>query len=340
MLTDRAVDLRVSNGHGLSMVLNPFGARIVELRVPDRDGNVDNVVLGFDDLGSYRRHVNLYLGATIGRVANRISGASFQQDGCRYRLASNEGPNHLHGGADRSLDRVIWSAENIVSEYGPGIAFEYLSPHLEEGYPGNLKVRAEYSLSERNELWTAFTAVSDASTPVNLTNHAYWNLGGAGSGSILDHELAIAADHVLATTDDLVPTGVLEAVAGTALDFRRARPIGERLPEAGSQPWPGIDHAFVLNPKPSGFGAVASLRDPASGRTMEILTSEPSFQVYTANRLPAVNGRDGRVYGGGTAICLEPQRLPDSVNRPEFPSVTLTAGQEYRHVTCYRFLLR
>jgi aldose 1-epimerase len=338
-MTHPATELGVSNGHGLSMVLSAFGARIVELRAPDRHGDIDNVALGFDDLDGYRRHADLYFGATIGRVANRISGASFQLDGHRYRLAANEGRNHLHGG-ERGFDQVLWSAERTVTPHGPGVVFEYVSPHLEEGYPGNLTVRAEYSLSERNELWTVYTAVSDAATPVSMTNHTYWNLAGAGSGSVVGHELRVTAHHVVATDDDLIPTGALDPVAGTALDFRQSRPIGERRPESGSQPWPGLDHAFILDQSDGPLEVKGSLWDPRSGRAMDLLTYEPSLQVYTANRLPALTGRDGKRYGVGHSVCLEPQRIPDSVNRPEFPAITLPAGQEYRHVSCYRFSVR
>ena len=338
--TERGETLRISNARGLSATFSAFGARLVELRVPDRDGSLDNVVLGFDDDKGYRDNVDLFFGATIGRVAGRIAGGSFELDGRRHQLACNEGQTHLHGGPERSFDRVDWSAERVITEHGAGVTFEYVSPDMEEGYPGTLRAQAEYSLSEADELWTVFRAVSDAPTPVNMTSHAYWNLNGAGPGSILDHELTLAASQIVAMGDDLVPTGALDPVAGTIRDFRRGRPIGERLPEDGSEPWPGFDNAFVLDERDPDADVAVSLWDPVSGRAMDIFTGEPSIQMYTANRVPEITGRDGRAYRPGNAICLEPQRMPDAVNRPEFGSIVVPAGEEYVHVSCYRFSVR
>lgn len=331
--------LELVNARGASARLSPFGARLVELRVPDREGATGNVVLGFDTTEEYRRNVDLYFGATIGRVAGRISGAAFSLDGQRYTLVPNEGSNQVHGGAARALDRVDWSAERVDTDRGPGVAFTYTSLDGEEGYPGTLTVRSEYGLSEDNELWTVLTAVSDAPTPVNLTTHAYWNLGGAGPGSILDHELTIRAQRVVALDAALLPDGTFDPVAGTALDFRSPRRLGERLPET-EEPWPGFDAAFVLDAHDAEADVVVSLYDQASGRAMNILTTEPSIQMYTANRMPEITGRDGLAYRPGNAICLEPQRFPDAVNRPEFPSVVVTPGEEYRHVSRYRFSVR
>jgi aldose 1-epimerase len=337
MSVSTAAGLVVANANGASATFSAFGARLVALRVPDRNGRLDNVTLGFDTDAEYRRHANLYFGATIGRVAGRISGSAFSLGGRRYELTANEGPNHVHGGTRRSLDRVEWSAQRVETERGSGVSFEYVSPHLEEGYPGILTVRSEYVLSDHNVLWTVLTAVSDDPTPVNLTNHAYWNLAGAGSGPVLDHVLDIAASRRVAMTDDLLPTGELAPVDGTALDFRGGRRIGERLPEEEPEPWPGFDSALVLD---EGADVAVRLWDPASGRALDIVTSEPSIQLYTANRLTQIAGRDGRTYRAGGAICLEPQRMPDAVNRPEFPSIVLAAGDEFRHVSCYRFYTR
>jgi aldose 1-epimerase len=331
--------LGLKNDGGMSAVLSPFGARLVELQVPDRDGTPGNVVLGFDDTHGYRQHAGLYFGATVGRVAGRIAHSAFSLNGRRFELAPNEGPHHVHGGVERSLDRVKWSAEVVETDHGRGVAFEYLSRDGEEGYPGNLSVRAEYSLSDDDELWTVFTAVTDARTPVNITNHSYWNLNGAGPGSVLDHELTVAAGHFVAMDDELIPTGQLAPVDGTVLDFRLPRRLGDRLPDDGSEPWPGFDGAFVLDPHDPTDASVR-LFDPESGRAMDVLTSEPSIQMYTANRLPELTGRDGRPYRAGNAICLEPQRMPDAVNRPEFPSIVVAPGEEYRHTTCYRFYVR
>lgn len=336
---EAAATLRVVNAHRASATFSPFGARLVELRVPDRAGALDNVVLGFDDDADYRAHANLYFGATIGRVAGRIAGGAFALGGRRFELARNEGGNALHGGAERAFDRVDWSARSSATEHGPGVVFEYLSPDGEEGYPGNLRVQAEYALSDRNELWTTFRARTDAPTPVNMTSHAYWNLNGAGPRSILDHELSIVAGNTVALDGDLVPTGGLEPVAGTAADFRGARRLGERLP-GGDEPWPGFDAAYVLDRREAATDAAVTLHDPASGRLMEIVTTEPSIQMYTANRVPEITGRDGRPYRSGNAICLEPQRMPDAVNRPEFESIVVAPGEEYLHVSCYRFSVR
>jgi aldose 1-epimerase len=326
-------DLRVTNRHGLVMTVSPFGARLVELLVPDRDGRLDNVTLGFDDVDGYRRNVSLYFGATVGRVAGRIAKGEFSLHGQRYELARNEGENHLHGGADRSLDRVEWSTRRVASDDAQGVVFEYLSPHLEEGYPGNLSVRAEYLLTDQNELVTVLTAVGDMDTPVNLTNHTYWTLNGGRPGTILDHELRIAAANVVSVDDELIATGGIEPVTGGALDFRGSRCIGAQLP-GGREPWPGFDLPYLLDEHDES-AVVASLRDPVSGRKMEIKTSEPSLQVYTANRLAAMAGRAGTSYGPGSAICMEPQRVPAPLDGSS--DIVLPAGQEYRHDTRYCF---
>jgi len=337
---ERGGALRVANAHGVSATFSAFGARLVELCLPDRDGKLGNVVLGFDDDAGYRENVNTYFGATVGRVAGRIAAGSFTLGGRRYQLAQNEGETALHGGPERGFDRVEWSVEQVERERGRGVRFAYVSPDGEEGYPGALRVQAEYALSDDNELWTVLRAIPDAPTPVNLTNHTYWNLNGAGPRSILDHELMIAAERIVGTGQDLVPTGELEPVAGTARDFRAHRRIGERLPEDTLEPWPGFDNAYVLDERDPDADVAVSLWDPESGRAMQVFTTEPSIQRYTANRVPSITGRDGREYRAGNAICLEPQRMPDAVNRPEFESIIVGPGEEYLHVTRYRFSTR
>jgi aldose 1-epimerase len=335
----------VSNTNGLTMTVSSFGARLVELRAPDRNAVPGNVVLGFEDLGSYQQHRNLYLGATIGRVAGRIAGGRFVSAGLDFQLDCNEGDNHLHGGRSRSFDRVNWTAWEAVSARGRGVAFEYASPHLEEGYPGNLHARAEYLLSDRNELWTVFRAVSDEATPVNLTNHSYWNLGG-GDSPITGHYLMLTAAEVLGTGPDLIPTGSRFPVADTALDYRRERRIGDLLPDSGSEPWPGLDHTYLLDNHDlddhddGPLRQAAVLYAPESGRSMELLTTEPALQVYSGNRLPDLMGRNGSRFAAGHALCLEPQHVPDSPALPGFPSIVLQPGQEYRHTSCYRFSTR
>lgn len=333
-------EFTVSNGQGLSMTVSSFGARLVELQVPDKYGVCKNVVLGFDAVESYKRHINLYLGATIGRVAGRIAGGRFASGGLDLQLDRNEGPNHLHGGGSRGFDRVDWSVATTAFSSGNGIGFEYISPHLEEGYPGNLRARVDYILSSENELWTDFRAVSDQATPVNLTNHSYWNLAGGGT-AVTDHHLMIAAQEALGTGPDLIPTGTRDSVAGTALDYRRQRRIGDLLPENGSEPWPGLDHTYLLeNHSDGSLKLAAALYDPESGRHMELLTTEPALQVYSANRLPGLTGRNGVPFAAGHALCLEPQQVPDSPALAGFPSIVLSAGQEYRHTSCYRFTAR
>ena len=254
------------------MTLSPFGARLVELQVPDADGRLDDVVLGLDDVEAYARHRNVYLGATIGRVAGRIGGGRFTLAGTEHALAHNEGGNHLHGGPTHSFDRVDWAVDELSDDdltvvAGRGVAFTYRSPHLEERYPGALDARAAYVLSDARELWTILTATCDRRCPVNLTHHTYWNLAG-GEVAILGHELMLAASEVLATDVELIPTGGLVAVEDTPLDFRRKRPVGAWLPTAG-EPWPGIDHTYVLDGADGSLSLAATLRDPDSGRTRE-----------------------------------------------------------------------
>lgn len=331
-----ADEFTVSNGHGLVMTVSSFGARLVELQVPDKGGTPENVVLGLDRMESYKLHTDLYLGATIGRVAGRIAGGRFVSSDLDIQLDQNEGSNHLHGGRSRSFDRVNWSVSESESDGGKSIVFEYASPHLEEGYPGNLYARAEYLLTDTNELWTVFTAECDRATPVNFTNHSYWNLAG-GNVPVTNHHLMIAAQDVLGTGPDLIPTGSLQPVANTALDYRRRRRIADLLPAEGGEPWPGLDHTYVLDTRIDSHQPAAVLHDPASGRTMELLTSEPSLQVYSANRLPMLTGRNGATFAAGHALCLEPQHIPDSPALPQFPSIVLSAGRQYRHSSCYRF---
>ncbi|WP_306926175.1 aldose epimerase family protein [Arthrobacter globiformis] len=332
-------EITVSNGHGLAMTLSSFGARLVELNLPDRNGLVENVVLGFDGLAPYEQHANLYLGSTIGRVAGRVAGGHFLSGGLDLQLDPNEGDNHLHGGRHRSFDRVEWSVAASHPSLGAGVIFEYVSPHGEEGYPGTLHARAEYALSEDNELRVVLTATCDRTTPVNLTNHTYWNLAG-GNVPITGHQLMIQAHNTLATSADLIPTGSLVPVPGTALDYRQQRRIGDALPEGGGEPWPGLDHTYLLDDSDGSLRRAAILYDPDSGRSVELFTTEPALQVYSANRLPALQGRNGVSFAAGHALCLEPQKVPDSPALPGLPSIVVPAAQEYRHVICYKFRTR
>ncbi len=309
------------------------GASLVELEVPDRDGRLADVVLGFDSVDGYRSPQNPYLGATIGRVANRIAYGRFSIGDQVYRLAVNEPPHHLHGGAARSFDKVRW--ETIAASRGE-VVFRYRSVDGEEGYPGELEATAIYRL-HGPALTIIYEATVDRTSPVNLTNHSYFNLGGHASGDILEHELAIDADRTTAVDAELLPTGLEAPVDGTALDLRRARPLGAGVRELASEPTLGYDHNYVLRSSTSGVRDVAMLRHLPSGRTMVLATDQPSLQCYSGNRLEDLEGKRGARYGPHGGLCLEPQYAPDSVNQPRFPSILLEPGRTYRHVSRYHF---
>lgn len=322
-----------TNQNGLSMQLTNYGAILVTFEAPDREGRLDNINLGFKSLDGYlQRHP--YFGATVGRFCNRIGGAKFTLDGETYELAANDGTNHLHGGL-KGFDKVIWEAEPVEGAEGVGVRFSYHSADGEEGYPGNLQVEALYLLTNENELKVDFTATTDKATPVNLTNHAYWNLGGAGSGTILDHQLTLAADRYLEVDGELIPTGNIPGVSGTPLDFLKAEAIGARI--ADLAPMSGYDHCFVLQKQGSGLELAARVEDPESGRVLEILTTQPAIQLYTGNFLDGSDGAGG--YPQHSGFCLETQHHPDAPNKADFPSVILRPGETYRQTTVHRFLV-
>jgi aldose 1-epimerase len=325
----------LTNRNGLVARVMTYGATLTELHVPGKDGKLEDVVLGFDTLDGYLKG-HPYFGSTTGRVANRIAGGKFLLDGRSYRLAANNGPNHLHGG-NVGLDKRVWKAAAVQSDLGPAVRFTYMSPDAEEGYPGNLDIAVTYTLTNANELRIDYRATTDESTPVNLTNHAYFNLAGAGNGTILDHELMIAASRYTPVDATSIPTGVIAPVAGTVMDFTKPMKIGARIDEVGGDPG-GYDHNYVLDKKGAELALAARLRDPTSGRVMEVWTTEPGIQLYTGNYLDGtLTGKGGKVYGKRAALCLETQHFPDSVNRPEFPSVILRPGQTYRQTTVHRF---
>lgn len=317
----------------LSVTLIGYGATVASLAVPDRDGRRANVVLGFDDLAAYEQK-SPYFGATIGRCANRIAGGRFTLHGQAYQLAVNNGPNHLHGGL-RGFDKVAWEAE-VKDGDPPAVEFRYTSPDGDEGYPGRLDVRATYCLAGPAELRLAWRAVADRDTPVNLTNHTYFNLHGAGRGTILDHELQVAASRYTPVDATAIPTGAVDPVAGTPFDFTAPRPIGERIADVSG----GYDHNFALDatPGPAGMpGFAARLRDPSSGRVLEIATTQPGLQFYSGNFLDgSLTGPDGPFVRHG-ALCLETQHFPDTVHHPQFPPVILRAGSEYLETATWRF---
>jgi aldose 1-epimerase len=319
---------------GLSIAVSDLGATLVRLRTPDRTGNAADVVLGFDAAAGYLGPDNAYLGATVGRVANRISGATFELDGRRYELARNEGPNHLHGGGGHAFSWRLWRVEEATET---AVALGLRSPDGEEGYPGRLDVLASYTL-DGDTLTIRYVATTDAPTPVNLTNHAYFDLDGAGSGTVHGHVVRLRADAVTATDEALLPTGELHDVAGTPLDLNEGRVLREAIAELAGTPARGFDHNYVLGHQRGPLRAAAEVISPASGRRLELATTEPGLQLYTGQHLASsLTGRDGRRYGPFSGLCLEPQVWPDAINVPGFPEVVLGPGERYEHVTQLRF---
>jgi aldose 1-epimerase len=328
------------NETGLMARVMTYGATLVELHVPDAGGTSDDVILGFDDVAGYESSDNQYFGCSTGRVCNRIANATFTLDGKEYRLAANDGPNHLHGGSSRSLDKVVWEARPFDSSDRLGVEFTYLSPDGEEGYPGNLRISATYTIMRySNDLRIVFRCTTDQATPVNLTNHAYFNLAGAGSETVLNHLLQLNADQYTPTDHTLIPTGQIEPVAGTALDFRESHTVGERIQELVETPTLGYDHNFVLNPGGNNPipNLAATLIDPESGRRLRIRTNQPAIQFYSGNFLKGQEGKGQRRYLQRSALCLETQHSPDSVNQPDFPSIILKPEVERKFVTTYTF---
>jgi aldose 1-epimerase len=327
------------NAHGLEVSAITYGGIITSLRVPDRQGRMGDVVLGFDALDPYLAGTP-YFGAIIGRYGNRIGGGRFELDGTTYQLATNDGANHLHGG-NVGFDKVLWAGEPFQSDTSVGVVFSYTSPDGEEGYPGTLDVQVTYTLTDSDRLVFDYHATTDAPTPVNLTQHSYFNLGGEGSGTILDHELFVAASAYTPVDEGLIPTGEIATVEGTPFDFRERTAIGARIDADDPQLalGPGYDHNFVLDTAGEGLLSLAArVVEPTSGRTMEILTDQPGLQFYSGNFLDGtLVGKSGRPYVHRGGFCLETQHFPDSPNQPAFPSTILRPGQEYRTRTVYAF---
>lgn len=329
---------RLEGDGGVVVEVISYGAAIRSLLVPDAAGHLADVVLGFDDIAGYQSEANQYFGCTTGRVCNRIGGARFELEGEVHQLAANDGDHTLHGGAERSLDKVVW--EGVVDDSDDSVAavdFTYISADGEEGFPGNVHFYARYALTADNSLTVRYAATTDLPTPINVTNHAYFNLAGHGSGTILDHELQIFADDYTPTDDQLIPTGEIAGVAGTPLDFRHPRRIGAAIDQLDDTPHQGFDHNVVLRHRDRGVRAAAVLRDPTGGRVLTLLTDQPGLQFYSGNFLHGQPGKQGAVYERRGALCLEPQHFPDSPNRPEFTPIWLDPGQEYVHRTIYRF---
>ena len=328
-----AVELyTLTNANGLRMRVMTYGATVVSLETPDREGKLADVVLGFDSLDDYVKD-SPYFGAACGRYANRIAKGRFTLDRVEYRLACNNDANHLHGGI-KGFDKVVWQAEETRTDQGVGLTLKRVSPDGEEGYPGALSVVMTYMLTNKDEFKITYDAETDKPTPVNLTNHSYFNLAGAGSGDILAHELRITADRYTPVDEALIPTGKLLRVEGTPLDFRQPMAIGARIAQVKG----GYDHNFVLKSQDGSLTLAATARDPKSGRVMNVYTTEPGVQLYTGNFLNGHHrGKAGAVYHKHAAFCLETQHYPDSPNQPAFPSTVLRPGEKYRHVTVYRF---
>jgi len=337
----KAVSLfTLKNDNGMVAKVMTRGATLVELHVPDRDGQLADVVFGFDDVAGYESADNAYFGCTAGRVANRIARGKFTLDGKEYSLAINNEPNHLHGGVERSLDKVVWDAKPLDNKYGRGVRFSYTSPDGEEGYPGTLTVTVTYILpKKRNVLDIRYTASTDKATPINLTNHAYFNLSGHGSETIHEHVLRLNADKYTPVDDTLIPTGEIASVEGTPLDFRKPRKIGARIEQLAKTAALGYDHNFVLNEPESDDkpNLAAILFDKSSGRRLRISTTEPGIQFYSGNFLAGAKGKDGKVYAHQSGLCLETQHFPDSINQPKFPNTVLQPGEEFTSLTRLSF---
>jgi aldose 1-epimerase len=336
----KKVDLfELTNANGVTAKIINYGGIITELHVPDRDGKLDDVVLGFDNLESYLAG-HPHFGAITGRVANRIAKGKFTLDGKEYRLAVNNGPNSLHGGL-KGFDKVVWQyTAPVVTSDTMAVQLTYVSPDGEEGYPGNLTTAVTYSLTNQNELRIDYKATTDKPTPVNLTNHSYFNLAGPQSGDILDHELELEADEYTPADDTQIPTGEIRSVKGTPLDFTKPATIGSRIGKITDKTG-GYDHNFVLRSKGKKLALAARVFEPKTGRVMEMYTTEPGVQLYTANSLDGkLKGKGGVAYQKHGAFCLEAQHFPDSVNHPDFPSVILRPGETYTQTTVYKFFAK
>jgi len=324
----------LTNANGLILKVTNYGAIITELHVPDRGGQLGDIVHGFDNVDTYVKS-NPYFGATVGRVANRIKGAKFKLDGKTYKLALNNPStqSHLHGGK-KGWDKVIWLAETMESTGGPSIKFTYVSPDGEEGYPGTVTATTTYTLTDDNELRVEMEATTDKPTIVNMAHHTYWNLGGTASGSIAEHELTLHADKY---TPGMPPTGKVKAVAKTPFDFTTAKPIGKDLKAAGGDP-AGFDHNFIVNGDPHQLRPVARVKDPKSGRVMTLESDQPGVQFYTGNFMDGSTSGKGATHAQYSAFCFESQKFPNSINVPAWrDDVVLKPGATYKHVMVHKF---
>jgi aldose 1-epimerase len=329
------IEYSLTNSHGASVQIINYGATVTRLLVPDKDGKLGDVVLGFDNMDQYAEQ-SPYFGAVVGRVGNRIAKGIFSIQGVRYCVPVNNGPNHLHGGF-KGYDKRIWAGETAMTADGPSVRFTLTDPDGTEGYPGTVKVTVIYSLTGDNALKIQYFATTDKATPINLTNHSYFNLKDAGKSSIEDHAMKIYADFYTPVDDTLIPTGQIAPVKGTPIDFTAPKLIGKDLEAMGGKPI-GYDHNLVLRNQNGSFAKAVEVYEPDTGRLMEVWTTEPGVQFYSGNFLDgSVKGKDGTVYQQHNAFVLETQHYPDSINHPNFPCTILFPGQVYRQVTEYRF---
>ncbi|MBV9987682.1 MAG: galactose mutarotase [Chitinophagaceae bacterium] len=331
--TDSVKQYTLSNAGGMQVSILNYGGTVTNIIVPDRNKQMGDVVLGFDSLSGYTQAGNPYFGCLVGRYANRIASGKFTLDGKTYQLAQNNMGNALHGGL-KGFDKVIWQATPLGDS---SLQLVYNSKDGEEGYPGNLKATVVYTLQSDNSLKIDYTATTDQPTPVNLTNHSYFNLSAGKEPTILNHEVMIHADKFTEVNDKLIPTGKLPDVKGTPMDFTSAKPVGKELAMVKG----GYDHNWVLNRTGSGLEKIASVYDPSSGRLLEVSTTEPGIQFYTGNFLDStLHGKNNRVYPQHAALCLETQHFPDSPNQPSFPNAILKPGETYRHTTVFTFSVK
>ena len=328
------------NARGGQVQITNYGGIVTAIRVPDKNGVRGDVALGFPTLQGYIDK-SPYFGALVGRYANRIAKGRFDLDGKTYTLATNNGPNHLHGGV-RGFDKQLWKAKTYMTNGAPTLDLTLFSPSGQEGYPGNLNLRVRYTWENDNALKITYRAVTDAPTIVNLTHHSYFNLRGAGLGTILDHQVRLNADRYLPIDSTSIPLGQIAPVAGTPFDFRGFHSIGERIGQNNTQlkNGQGYDHNFVLNGRSGNLRLAATVREATSGREMRVYTTEPGMQLYTGNFLDGLDGQYGRKYPRRSGFCLEAQNFPDAPNQSNFPSATLRPGQTYRQTTVYRFSAR
>lgn len=332
----------LTNPSGSQVKLTNYGAAVVSLIVPDRDGKMSDVILGYDDLDGYVNN-SAYIGVIVGRYGNRIGKGQFQLDGNNYQLTINDGPNHLHGGTT-GYHKVLWNAEEVESKLGPAVKFTFTSPDGYEGFPGTVTTSVTYTWTADNELRIDYTGTTDKTTILNPTNHAYFNLTGDPKNTILDHELMINADSITPVDSTLITTGELTPVENTPMDFRKSTAIGARINTDTEQLkyGKGYDHNWVLNGYSKGkVSNAVALYEPKSGRLMEVLTDQPGMQFYSGNFLNGtITGKEGITYQYRTGLCLEAQCFPDSPNKPQFPSVTLKPGETYKQTTIYKFSVK